>query len=44
MLGGFAVDLQNLQYYLSEELFPFCIMDERDNGIRVLIVNNKELR
>lgn len=29
------MDLQNLQYYLSEEQLPLCIMDERDDGIRL---------
>lgn len=34
-LRGFVMDLQNLQYYLSEEQLPLCIMDERDYGIRL---------
>lgn len=44
MMQGFVVDLQNLQYYLSEEQHPLCIMDERDNRIRLFILNNNELR
>lgn len=43
MLEGLVMDLQNLQYYLSEELLPLCIMDERDEGIRLFMLNNKEL-
>ena len=43
MLQGFVMDLQNLQYYLSEEQLPLCIMDERDEGIRLFMSNNKEL-
>ncbi len=42
-LGGFVMDLQNLQYYLSEEQLPLCIMDERDVGIRLVMSYNKEL-
>lgn len=47
-LRGFVMDLQNLQYYLSEEQLPLCKMDERDDGIRlffyIYISNNKELQ
>lgn len=37
------MDLQNLQNYLSVEQLRLCIMDERDEGIRLFILNHKEL-
>lgn len=43
MLEGLVMDLQNLQIFLSEEQLPRCIMDKRDEGIRVFMLNNKEL-
>lgn len=36
-LKGFVMDLQTLQCYLSEEQRPLCIMDERDEGTRLYI-------
>lgn len=35
MLEGFVMDLQNVQYYVSEEIL-LCIMEERHEGIRLL--------
>ena len=37
MLYGFVMDLQNLQYYLSEEQLPHWILDERHKGIFLYI-------